>query len=472
MSTDISLTLFEDVQVVVPDAFDRLTPYVLREQQDWFDDEIRFLRRLLTPGQTVVDIGAKYGVYTLSMAKSVGRTGRVFAFEPATSKADRLARSIANNGFNQVVLQRSAVAEGDATMRLVQDDRSEIRNWKTATETAAISENVATTSLDSCLDRLQWQAVDFLKIDCQPSKIVVGGVQFFDRLSPLVQYRIQGALAADMGSLRTFSARGYDCYRLVPGLGLLVPFEFGTAPDVFLRHLFFCKKDRAMRLAAGGFLLQAEAVAQARDAAAIARYAQTCRSHDAYRWRKALVKFPYGQMLANSWEATMAGAGAGEVEIGLALFAQSCDAQLAAADRFGALESALQRFDALCQADPSFLRLASLARIARAYGARMVAVEALRKLLETSFRQEGVNALEPFLVPCERFEQVAPIVNQGGPWVFAATLEAMELWHDYSSFYAGPEDLARLHLIRQLGFVSDEMKRRLDLMQMRFPSAA
>ena len=59
------------VRVVTPDSAHLITPYVLYEQQDWFEDEIGFLRRVLMPGQQAIDVGANYGVYTLSMAKAV-----------------------------------------------------------------------------------------------------------------------------------------------------------------------------------------------------------------------------------------------------------------------------------------------------------------------------------------------------------------------------------------------------------------
>ena len=72
-----TLTLIDGVRVVVPDSLDLITPYVLREQQDWFEEEIKFLRRFLQPGQNVIDIGANYGVYTLSMAQAVGSNGHV-----------------------------------------------------------------------------------------------------------------------------------------------------------------------------------------------------------------------------------------------------------------------------------------------------------------------------------------------------------------------------------------------------------
>src|ERR1700732_1334830 len=79
----IVLTMVDGVRIVVPDSLDLITSYVLREQQDFFEDELPFVRRLLQPGQNVIDIGANYGTYALPMAKKVGAAGHVWAFEPS-----------------------------------------------------------------------------------------------------------------------------------------------------------------------------------------------------------------------------------------------------------------------------------------------------------------------------------------------------------------------------------------------------
>src|ERR1700728_4307107 len=43
------------VRIVVPDSLNLITPYVLYEQQDWFEEELGFLRRILRPGQNAID---------------------------------------------------------------------------------------------------------------------------------------------------------------------------------------------------------------------------------------------------------------------------------------------------------------------------------------------------------------------------------------------------------------------------------
>jgi protein-L-isoaspartate O-methyltransferase len=41
------------------------------------------LREIISPGMTVIDVGANIGFYTAFMANIVGEKGRVYAFEPS-----------------------------------------------------------------------------------------------------------------------------------------------------------------------------------------------------------------------------------------------------------------------------------------------------------------------------------------------------------------------------------------------------
>lgn len=61
-------------------------------------------------GDTVVDIGANIGYYTLIASKLVGKTGKVFAFEPEPKNFKILSENVKLNGRNNVVLENKAVS--------------------------------------------------------------------------------------------------------------------------------------------------------------------------------------------------------------------------------------------------------------------------------------------------------------------------------------------------------------------------
>ncbi|HEX4676780.1 MAG TPA: hypothetical protein VH209_15700, partial [Steroidobacteraceae bacterium] len=183
-----------------------------------------------------------------------------------------------------------------------------------------------------------------------------------------------------------------------------------------------------------------------------------------------LVALPYGAALANLWETAQSSDDATAVNEALARFAISQDTSLDPLTRFNALDSSFRLLQSLCDGRPHFLRLASLARVARDHGSRAVAVGALSRLVDTIAGANQVNTGEPFLVPGERFESIPP-GEDIGKWALAAILEELERLISYSSFFTGNSSRARLEKIASLGFASAEMSRRRQLLQMRFPNA-
>ena len=70
MSPTLTIPLIDGTRLFVPDSLSLIGCYVLHEQQNWFEDEIKFVRRLLRPAQQAIDIRANYGVYPLCSATS------------------------------------------------------------------------------------------------------------------------------------------------------------------------------------------------------------------------------------------------------------------------------------------------------------------------------------------------------------------------------------------------------------------
>ncbi|MBL8399477.1 MAG: FkbM family methyltransferase [Candidatus Accumulibacter cognatus] len=466
MTNTTSLTLLDGVRIVTPDSLELITPYVLREQQDWFEDEIKFLRHLLKPGQKVIDIGANYGVYALCMAKAVGSTGHVWAFEPSSSTASLLAEGIAANSFAQVTLVQSALSSASGTARLSRSPHSELNALVHDLSATTETETVSLVTLDECLETYCWQDIEVIKIDAEgeEANILKGGERFFAQLSPLVQYEIKAGPDLHMHLIEAFAALGYTSYRLVPGLDLLVPFDPEAQIDGFLLNLFCCKPDRAARLAARGVLLDSAGLETAGEP--IRELLGIDGSLDVHYWQHAIIGLPYGTQLANEWEVTMNSGGSEEVAHALSLYTLSRDSSLPASARFLALEASFRCLETLCGQQASHLRLASLARVARDYGSRSLAVNALAQLCTTILQQQQVDTSEPFLAPGERFDSIVP-GEVIGDWVLAAVLEELERLSSFSSFYTGASALQRLHIIRELGFGSSEMARRLSLLQER-----
>jgi FkbM family methyltransferase len=77
-------------------------------------DTIAWLREVIRPGMTVIDIGANVGQMTLEMADLVGPRGRVVAIEPAPGNLACLRQHVEANGFSdRVHIVRAACSATD-----------------------------------------------------------------------------------------------------------------------------------------------------------------------------------------------------------------------------------------------------------------------------------------------------------------------------------------------------------------------
>jgi len=460
--------MVDGVKVVVPDSLDMITPYVLREQQDWFEDEIKFLRRLLQPGQNAIDIGANYGVYTLSIARTVGPSGHVWAFEPASAAAGMLTESVAVNGFEHVTVEQSALSGTAGTARLSMHVHAELNALVHDDGSTLPTETVRVVTLDGFEEKSGWQDIDFIKIDAEGEEtgILEGGAKFFARHSPLVQYEIMAGQDIHLDLVQAFTGIGYESYRLVPGLDLLVPFRVDTPADQFLLNLFACKSDRAARLASGGWLVkEVPEPDSARDLPG--GITRDVLGEHGFDWRITLATLPYGRQLAARWEQGVNGEETDAVEQALALYALSRDNSRSATERFCALDCGFQRLKDLTENSPTHSRLASLARIAQAYGARFFAIKVLTQLCESIMQKKRVDLDEPFLAPGARFDSLDP-GGAVGDWMLAAANEELERLRAFSSVYGGIAARNRLERICSSDFAGPEMRRRLSLLRQRF----
>lgn len=91
---------------------------------EWQGECMRLIGRLVQPGQTVIDIGANHGVFTLLGAAATGHGGRVYAYEPNPRMAELARHSAQLNGFGgYTTVEEAAVGEREGEVTLAFDPR-------------------------------------------------------------------------------------------------------------------------------------------------------------------------------------------------------------------------------------------------------------------------------------------------------------------------------------------------------------
>jgi protein O-GlcNAc transferase len=472
-----------NLQVVVADTLEQITPYVLAEQHDWFEDEMAFVRGLLDRGQRAVDVGANHGVYTLTLAREVGSSGRVWAFEPGSAVAERLQHSLAINALPQVTLVEAALSSREGRGRWLGGAQSELNALRAAGdgdgESTGDGQTVALRTLDACAESLGIEDIAYVKIDAEGAEadILEGGRRFFTAESPLVMFEIRHGAAVNLDLVARFAALGYASYRLLPGLGLLAPLAALEPIDPYLLNVFACKPDRARILQEKGLLAPAGAPPAQLEAPPPGA------------WRAHL----HAQLFTAPLWPRWAGWSGGDEAAPLDRAYRLCLDHYAIARRIteppearcAHLARALAVASACAREAPAIPILQTLARITWEAGQRAVAVQVLDLLVERCSIADAADAAKaaaepldrPFLTVSPRFDDIPPAgASDDGAgdvstrrWLLAAALEQRERLRAFSSFYTrgDPDTTACLETMATLGYQSREMARRLDLVKRR-----
>jgi FkbM family methyltransferase len=190
------------------------------------EDEIRFVRSLLKPGDSAIDVGGHIGFFTMQMAAAVGPQGSVYSFEPLDANADLLERSIAENRFgDRVRFQRAAVgaASGTATLTFPVETLNSGGAYLLRDGSAALAGNLKKTVPLVALDELNLsRPVRFIKMDVEGAEPqVLRGAQgilrndkpvMLSELHPTQLERASGITAEQF--LADIAALGYRAHRL------------------------------------------------------------------------------------------------------------------------------------------------------------------------------------------------------------------------------------------------------------------
>ena len=129
--------------------------------------ESKIMEEKIEMGNIVVDVGANIGLHTLNMAKIVGNTGQVFAFEPDPSNFEILKKNVKINNYKNIILEQKAVGDKHGRTTLYQSDHPGKHRIFPQTEQAKSQVQVELTNLDNYFDSDMIDKINFIKIDVE-----------------------------------------------------------------------------------------------------------------------------------------------------------------------------------------------------------------------------------------------------------------------------------------------------------------
>lgn len=115
-------------------------------------------------GDTVLDLGANVGYYTLIAAKLVGDNGRVYAFEPDPLNFSYLQKNIKLNGFDNCIMEQKAISDKNENSKFYLNENDFSMHSMYSTEGTKKNIEIETIKLDGYFNN---NKVDFIKIDIE-----------------------------------------------------------------------------------------------------------------------------------------------------------------------------------------------------------------------------------------------------------------------------------------------------------------
>lgn len=283
-----------NVTVYVQPFIHQMSSYVLLEQEDWFEDEMSFVRQYIQPDMNVLDIGANHGVYALSIAKIL-QSGHVWAFEPTQSPYTKLEQSIKLNQFSErITLVNAGLSNRSTTAVISTSINSELNSLYGSGEG---KETIQLEALDEYLSAAKLnQKFSFVKLDAEGEEINVlkGGGSFFAEQSPLIMFELKHGNDVNHGLIDAVKSYDYKIYRLLPDLNILVEYD-DIFKDGYLLNLFACKDDRAQDLINRGLLATSLSIKKALES----------NFSLPLDWFERVKQYPYAQVCYAKWSSSI-----------------------------------------------------------------------------------------------------------------------------------------------------------------------
>lgn len=178
---------------------------------------VRTMEENTRPGAVAYDIGANAGYLSLVLARLVGETGRVFAFEPDPKNVRALKANAEINGFPQLTLITKAVSDTCETVTFASFGYSLVGHIaREDTPGDASLFEVECTTVDEFVYTEGQPKPDFIKIDVEGAEeqVLRGASRVLREVRPVILAEVRGAVWERV--LEYMKAHDYS-YQIITG---------------------------------------------------------------------------------------------------------------------------------------------------------------------------------------------------------------------------------------------------------------
>ncbi len=194
---------------------------------EWAAEEIGFLLGLVGTGDVVLDIGANYGVHTISFAGRVGDTGKVHAFEAQSRLAGILDHNCTHAGLtDRVEIHNVIVSDRGGYQSMPEIDYSNHDNFGNVSFGAgSVMQHIPTDEAvqqveTKTIDSLNLGKCDLVKIDAEgmERQVIAGSLETLKSLQPILFFECNDL------------EQGWDCIEMLKPVGDYEFFIHSSSP--------------------------------------------------------------------------------------------------------------------------------------------------------------------------------------------------------------------------------------------------
>jgi FkbM family methyltransferase len=227
------------------------TSFTKRTEFNYFknsgDSINKFLiKNIVKEGDTVIDIGAHIGLYSVFLSKLVGPSGKVICFEPHEQVVKRLYNNLLLNGLNNYEIHNYGVGDKDEEVdfNMILEEKmfegtvnsSFLENEKIDSnyfDGKFIKKKTKVKKLDSLFNE---QKIKFIKIDTEGYEfnILVGMKNLIKKFKPIIiaEYQTKRLkhLKIDINLFKKITEENYNAFKILIDV---------TTNSVALKEFFF-----------------------------------------------------------------------------------------------------------------------------------------------------------------------------------------------------------------------------------------
>ncbi len=205
------------------------------KNEKYFEPELEIAKKIIEPGDTVIDVGAHFGRYTIPFSRRVGKRGKVFAIEPVKTTFNVLKKIIHKLKRENITLFNCALSDHQHSQTIVipvNENGIELQSCSFLTddtEKYADKDNyhveeTAVETIDNIIGDSSLQKIKLIKCDVEGAELFVlkGAVNTIKKYSPILLLEIVAEHTAKynyspVNLLQFMENLGYNIYAPVDG---------------------------------------------------------------------------------------------------------------------------------------------------------------------------------------------------------------------------------------------------------------